>query len=346
MCRYPIKAYVDVIIESYPVEFKSSLASCLQTGMSIAITLDSRQLNSLQFFGQNVSKMISAGDQDACFTWAGFGITCALSSEMTLNSLLAVSMLVMDRRICVLSEHPSNPYIQKALILCNQAMACEDSYPHPEELILTSGLIFAFSLLFPNFLPLVADGPGKLDILFLARANILIYERYFDILQTSDVKTLMEPLSKRIQIHRNGQIEFVNFLYESLQSAKEWGEIGQEEETLCGTTLDTIQALCSNAMICNNSYPILRILNTLDPKFSDCCRCRNPFSTCVFTYIATILRMTLFMSDFMSAWDDYILSSYDIVPKHMHYILNRAIGLYEGNDFFNDYAWLSKLRAK
>jgi hypothetical protein len=291
-----------------------------------------------------VSKIISAGSDEAGMAWAGFGVTYALNSDMTLNAVMAVSMTAMDRKRCVPPSHRSNPYIQRALMLCNQAMASETTYPHPEELLLTAGLIFAFGLLFPGFLPLVAN-PGELDILLLARANLIIYERYIDQLKNSFVEKLLNPVPKGEWAYGTCEVEFITFLRDNLVLAKQAGEVDEDEERICQITLDRMQLLCYRALVLANSYPLLCILNTLHPDFADACRSKKSFSVCVFAYIAACLRISIFVSDHMIAWENQIMSSYAHVPVTMYFIIDRAKDFSHGKDFLEDYKWLSKLRA-
>lgn len=203
-------------------------------------------------------------------------------------------------------------------------MTSETLFEHPEELTLGAGLIFAYGLLYSDFVPIIAE-PGQMDILLLARANtLLFYDKYKDQLKGTFVEVLLIPTSESYEIDAP-QPEFMKFLDVTLTGAMITGEQDIEEAQVCQETLKMIETMCHRAVAMQYSYPVLCILSRLSPQFADNCRNKRPFSLCVLAHIAAILRISIFIHQNTVAWLRQIESTYSYISDNMFYIVDRAL---------------------
>lgn len=207
-----------------------------------------------------------------------------------------------------------------------KALADNGKRLHPLEIGMATFFIFAFCVMDANVVK-VMGASGEVDLFSLARGHFTIVTNY----QSELLGTLLEPLA----LHDNDREaqgltlirpDFVVMMFDQLFELKRAHALDCREADIYYETIELIQVMYTIAVLKQVRWPMMCVLFTHNPEFSEYCRIGKPFSRVILAFICGLMQPLVFRtSDSCHNWRNEILECYKYVPESMIRLVDYAL---------------------
>jgi hypothetical protein len=307
-------------------------------GLSPLSNLSEQQCRTLDFFVSTGACACALGNPTIAGMWRTNGIQLALQSDGVLNGLMALGSRIMTRYRLLPDHKQANEYFNKTVRLFRTNIARDRKYHCPEELALSTYLIWAFSLADSELVPVVSYN-GGVDLLGIAQGTTAVFSTYYEVLSQSFTKVVMiRSMVDNIQglsaVHAKNVL---NFLEETIDSYFEQQLFDFEEAKQYYEVVMLMGKLCHLAESSQSLYPLVDLLGGLRSEFIDLVRQAYPMAVVLVCYVCAILRRCLFSHRRgLNTWDRFILNAYELIPPQMENLLDQAFKISRGLAFVED----------
>jgi hypothetical protein len=317
-----------------------------RTGLSILSKLNESEVRGIEFFIAAGSTMCALGDPRVAEMWRTNGIQMALQSDAVLCGMMSIATYVMSAKNLLTDSRLPSMYFQRAVANFRHQISLDKSRHCPEELVLATTLIWAFSLTDIELLPLI-DYQGGVDLVGIAQGSTAVFAAYHEVIASSFARVLLirgtpdkqdEPTVVR-------DMEFLTYLNSNIHCLVRNGRIDTIEADVYYETLDLIGHSCWLAEQQGYLYPLVVILGDLSQQFTHLVRQCRPVAVILMCFVSAIYRCSMFIyRNEFDLWDRYMSDAYQFVPEDLQFMLHSAFRMSRGLEFSRDAESLLGLR--